>query len=214
MKQKSKLRRFLPGIVIATVAVGCGGASIALIRNFLEKPAEQQKRLVQEVRLIRVPPPEELPPPPPPEEEEVPLDEPIEAPDPAMADAASAESLGIDAEGAAGGDGFGLLARRGGRDLLSGAGGSVYTWYAGRIKNEILDLLDDDARFRSKRYTVTVRLWVEGDGRVQRVALESSTGNSEIDAALREALDGLGRINEPPPPDMPQPVQLRIVSRS
>jgi protein TonB len=131
-----------------------------------------------------------------------------------MDDAPPADLLGLDAEGTAGGDGFGLLARRGGRDFLAGAGGSVYTWYAGRVKNEILDQLAADERVRSRRYSVLVRIWVYPDGRIDRVVLADSTGSAEVDGVLQAALNEIRRMSDQPPPDMPQPIQIRIVSRS
>ena len=84
-------------------------------------------------------PPETEPPPPPPPEEKVDLAEPEPEPQPSN-DPPPGEQLGLDAEGAAGADGFGLAARPGGRDLLA-SGGSAYAWYAGLLKSEILDRL-------------------------------------------------------------------------
>jgi protein TonB len=123
------------------------------------------------------------------------------------------EQLGVDAAGAGAGDGFGLVGRPGGRDLLA-SGGSAFSWYAGLIKNEILDRLGDEKKARSGSYSVTVRLWVSRDGTVERSNLMGSTGDKERDQAIENALSRLTRLSQAPPADMPQPISLRIVSRA
>jgi periplasmic protein TonB len=122
------------------------------------------------------------------------------------------EQLGLDAEGSAGGDEFGLAARKGGRDLLA-TGGSAYAWYAGLLKDEILDLLSGDKRAHNGEYSVIVRVWVRNDGTVDRVRIAQSSGNRERDQAIESALSRITRLQQAPPADMPEPISLRIVSR-
>jgi protein TonB len=111
--------------------------------------------------------------------------EPTNEPEPTPSDEPPpGEQLGLDADGTAGGDGFGLVARKGGRDLLS-SGGSAFNWYAGLVKNEVLDQLDDDAAIRRGAYSVSVRIWVRPDGTIERALLAQSTGNP--DCALAHA---------------------------
>jgi protein TonB len=170
--------------------------------------------VVQEVRIIRPPPPppETEPPPPPPPEEEVHLPEP--QPDPIASDEPPpGEQLGVDAAGTGAGDGFGLVGRPGGRDLLA-TGGSAFSWYGGLIKNEILDRLGDDRKARSGSYSVMVRIWVRNDGSVEKANLIGSTGDRERDRAIESALSQLTRLSQAPPAGMPQPITLRIVSRA
>jgi protein TonB len=58
-----------------------------------------------------------------------------------------------------------------------------------------------------------VRLWVDASGHVSRSQVVSSTGNAEIDAAIRnEVLPGI-TLREPPPKDMPMPIMARISER-
>jgi TonB family protein len=206
--------RFVPLIALCLMVLVVGGGAVWLVRHFLASAPPAQKKVVQEIRIIR-PPPEELPPPPPPPppEEKVDIPEPQDEPEPTPSDEPPpSEQLGLDAEGTAGGDGFGLAARKGGRDLLA-SGGSAYTWYGGLLKNEILVQLQQDQRTRAGSYSVGIRLWVRQDGSVERIALTQSSGDKERDRAI-EAAVGRIRLAQSPPADMPQPVTLRIVSRT
>ena len=215
MKPKSRLARALPALAGVLVTATAGGAAVYFIKQLIDEPATAPKQVVQQVRLIRPPPPppEAEPPPPPPEvEEEVDLPEPTPTPETPSDQPPPGELLGLDADGVAGGDGFGLAARRGGRDLLA-SGGDRFAWYAGMLKEDLLAFLADQRDLRSRAYSVNVRLWLDGQGAVTRVALAGSTGDSALDQQLETLLASMSRVAEAPPADLPQPVQLRIVSR-
>lgn len=209
---RSKLRRYFPlaagGLIVAAVLVGL----IWLVTGFLGKKADTQKRqTLQIVKIIRPPPPEQPPPPPPPPdkvEQPLPKDTPDEKPDQTPHD----QPLGIDADASAGSDGFGLAARKGGRDLI-GSGDGAFAWYTGLLKSSVLDALSDDDRIRRGNYSVIVRMWLAPDGRVERIALTQASGNKEIDGYIQQALAHLTRVREAPPLEMPQPVTLKILSR-
>ncbi len=207
-----------------TILIGVGacvliaiviGVAIYFLMHMLGSKPEPQKKVVQEVRIIRPPPPPPPPPdaepPPPPEEEQVKLPEP--QPDPvASNDPPPGPNLGVDAAGTGAGDGFGLVGRPGGRDLLA-SGGSAYAWYAGQLKNLVLDHLGEDKKIRSGSYSVVIRLWVRSDGSIEKASLMGSSGDKERDHTIEESLSRLTRLPQPPPADMPQPISLRIVSR-
>jgi protein TonB len=199
------------GFAITTLGVG----AIALVRSYLQGTPAAPKQVIQEVHLIRPPPPppDLPPPPPPPPEEKVNIPDPQDKPDPKQSDEPPpSEQLGLDAEGSAGGDAFGLAAHKGGRDLLA-EGGSAYAWYAGLLKNEILDQLNNEKRAHSGEYTVIVRVWVRADGTVDHVRIAQSSGNRDRDQAIETALSRISRLSQAPPADMPEPISLRIVSR-
>jgi protein TonB len=184
---------------------------------FVHSMVSNQKKLpphvVQNVTLIRPPPPPDTPPPPPPPEkidEPLPQDQPEPTPDQPPT---PSPQLGLDAEGSAGGDSFGLAARPGGSDLV-GTGGAVFAWYTGKLKSEVSDRLSSDAKLRGKKYSVAVRIWIEADGRIKDVRVTSGTGSNELDSAIAADLVSLGRLSESPPLEMPQPISLQIVSRS
>jgi periplasmic protein TonB len=212
---KSPIKRFLPLVLLGLAVVGIGAGAVALMRNFLQSAPPQAKQVVQEIHLIRPPPPppDLPPPPPPPPEEKVAIPDPQDKPDPTPShEPPPSEQLGLDAEGSAGDDAFGLAARKGGRDLLA-TGGSAYAWYAGLLKNEILDQLNSDKRAHQGEYTVIVRVWVRTDGSVDHVRISQGSGSRERDQAIEAALSHITHLSQAPPADMPEPISLRIVSR-
>ncbi|MEO7387742.1 MAG: energy transducer TonB, partial [Gammaproteobacteria bacterium] len=172
-------------------------------------------KVIQQVRIIRPPTPPPTPPPPPPEPEELDVPEPDE-PEPEQArddQPPAGDQLGLDSEGVAGADGFGLLGRKGGRDLLSGDSGDQFSWYGQTLKSDLIDKLAEIRDIRRDRYSVVVRLWLAPDGRIQKFKVVNSTGNAQLDRDLVAALSSLDRVSELPPAGLPQPVRLRIVSR-
>lgn len=208
-KPNSKL---MPALFVTMVVVAVPGLAFWLLRGLLAAKPEGPKREVpQMVTLVR-PPPDMPPPPPPPPEEKIEEPLPQDTPDPAP-DESPQQQLGIDAEGSAGSDGFGLAARKGGADLV-GTGSALFGWYTTMLKDTISDRLSDDERVRKGNYSIVVRLWLASDGRISRVALAQSTGKRELDEAIEVALNKVGRVREAPPIEMPQPVTLKIVSRS
>lgn len=215
MNRAAQKYRFLPLFALGLAVIVATAGLVWLMRSVLSGTPAPQKQLVQEVRIIRPPPPPETePPPPPPPEEEVDVPEPESQPDPTPSDEPPpGEQLGLDAEGTAGGDGFGLVGRKGGRDLLA-SGGSAYAWYADLVKGEILSRLEDETVARRGSYSVVVRVWLSSDGTIERYRLAQSTGDPQRDRAIEQALGRVGRISRAPPPDLPQPVNLRIISRA
>lgn len=172
------------------------------------KPARQ----VQIVQIIRPPPPPpEQPPPPPPEkvEEPLPKDTPEPKPD---EEPPPAGPLGLDANGSAGEDAFGLAARRGGSDLVGGNGNAAFAWYTNRLKDAVVERLSSDSKIGAKKYSISVRVWIEADGRT-KIKLMTTTGDHQLDQRIESDLSSIARPGEAPPLEMPQPVSLKIVSR-
>ena len=222
MKSKGIWLQRLPvvlGIVLSLSLV----LAIYWLQQQFQKPPHA-KRMVQQLTMIQPPPP-----PPPimaqtPQEPEfkqeaaveaLPEKEPEPAPEPA--DEPPLGELGLDADGAAGADGFGLAAHKGGRPILGGNGGNAMLWYGGQIKNQLEDglqsLLADTPAMRSG-YSVIIDVWVGDDGRISRSALAEGSGKDDVDRLIRNALLKL-RIDmgKPPPENMPQPVRIRLVSQ-
>ena len=190
-----------------------GTVAVLFIRHIVTGAVPQQKKVVQEVHLIRppLPPPDEPPPPPPPPEEKVDVPDPQEKPEePAPSnDPPPSQNLGLDAEGGAGGDAFGLVGNKGGRDLVgSGPGGSVYQWYAGLLKNEILDQLGSNKKVRNGNFKTNIRVWVRRDGSIERVVV-SSSGDKARDSEIESEVMKM-RVSQPPPADWPNPINLSI----
>ena len=217
-EDESFLRRFGPllgGLVVVSVAMG----GIYFFFSAMGGTQAPRPPDIQQISLVQPPPPPPPPPemeePPPPEMEEVEIDEP--EPEPLADDSAADEplpgdDLGLDAEGVAGSDGFGLKAKKGGRSLIGG--GDRNKWYAGVIQTDLQALLAEIDEIRQGRYAVVVRIWIAEDGQVEDVELVCSTGNQDVDQAIRETLAGGLRLSRSPPEDLPQPIRVRITSRS
>ena len=216
------LRRWpvLLGIVLSLLVL----IAIWVLKDKFQKPP-QTKKVVQQITMIQPPPP----PPPPPEvkppepevEEKIEEPEPEPEPEPAPEEAEPApagEELGLDADGTAGADGFGLAARKGGQSILGGGGGgNAVIFYGGQVKRQIEDGLQSllaDTPAGHASYSVLVHVWVSADGRISRSELMDSSGDAAVDQALRDALPRLPpSVGKPPPPNMQQPVKFRLRSR-
>lgn len=195
--------------------------AVYMLKDKFHKPP-QTKKVVQQITVIQPPPP--LPPeqqPPEPEEKEEKIEEPLPEKEPEPApeqdDQPPAETLGLDTDGTAGSDGFGLEGRKGGRSILGGSGGSTILWYGGQIQRRVEDgmqnLLADTAASKAE-YSVIIEVWVGEDGRITRTELSASSGKADIDQALRAALPKLrANIGKSPPDNMPQPIRIRLIAR-
>lgn len=209
---ESRYHRWMPIAGAAVLVLVLGGAGAALIKSMSGKGAPAQP-LVQQISIVLPPPP-----PPPKLEEPEPEPEPLELeepePQPVADDSSEApgEELGLDADGVAGADGFGLRAKKGGRGLLGG--GDPYAWFAGILQRDLQAVLSGDDEIRALgEYAVVVSISLGEDGTVQETRLESGSNNPRLDEALRRALSAGVRLSRQPPEDLPQPIRLRITSR-
>jgi protein TonB len=217
MSKKNIWLRRAPILIAGVVVIGVTVSLIAFVKSMMVAPPPS-KKMVQQISLIQPPPPPKVEKPPEPEiKEEVKLEEPEptpeEAPDPMADDAPMGDDLALDAEGMAGGDAFGLLGKKGGRDLIGSAGSNPFAWYAASIQSDIVDYLSDHTDIRKKRYSVKVRLWISGSGQITRSELLTSTGDSQMDNSLTMALKSMAALSDKPPQDLPQPINLQITSR-
>ena len=146
-------------------------------------------------------------------QEEVKPDE--QKPDDKPADKPADEPLGT-ALGGGDGTGLGLGGGGGGGGMIGGRGskgGSKWGWYAGAVSNRVMEALKGNKITRKAKAVITVRIWPDSTGRINKVTLGSSTGDPAVDDAIKnQVLTGLV-LNEPPPADMPMPINLRITAR-
>jgi protein TonB len=212
MRGSNRLKRAVLLVSVLLFAGTAIGGIVMFIQSVLSDKPAVVKQIVQEVKIIRPPPPPPELEPPPPQQEEVDIPRPEEQQQRAENEPAPGEQLGLDADASGAGDGFGLLARKGGRDLLA-SGEGAFAWYTGIVQNAIRDRLQDDDKIRASAYSIVVRIWMGADGAVEKVRLAGSTGDHELDASIERALANLPRLAQAPPIEMPQPLQLRIVSR-
>ncbi len=212
--------RLVLGIVGVVMTAGLAYG----IYSVVSTPAKVSKPRIQEIAVLR-----QAPPPPPPKPEEKPPEPEVKEevklpePEPQQPDAANepppAQDLGVDAQGGAGTDGFGLQGRPGGRDITEigdtgkgRGGGDAFAFFTALVQSHIQEELSRNQKLRSADYRAVVRVWFNPDGRISRVDLVDGSGSAEIDKEIRGALVAATPV-QPPPPDLPQPVKLRVTSR-
>ena len=201
MDGRRQSMKYLPLAAGALVGVLLMGLLVWWIHGFMASNAQKPSRMVQNITVIRPPPPppdEPPPPPPPPDkvEQQVQQTPPDPTPDNAPA---PPPSLGLDAEGSAGGDAFGLAARKGGSDLVGG-GGAVFAWYQKKIEGAISDRLSADNRLHGKKFTVELRISIRSDGSIAIEQIVHGTGDSQVDGIVTADLNGSSvHVDEAPP---------------
>jgi protein TonB len=212
---------------IKTAALWLGGlalliAAALLLMKFLSGPSAKPSG-VHQIALIKQPPPPpppkppEKPPEPPKVKEEVKIDQPKDEPkpdEPKAADdkPASDKPLGVDAEGGAGSDGFGLAGNKGGRDFLTtGGGGGAY--YSGLLQRQFYEALSRNRKVLKEEFKVVVKVWLGDDGRVQKADIVSGSGNPKVDDLIQLTLLDMTPLKDIPPSSM-RPMQLRLSNRS
>lgn len=221
MARKKNYRAYLPMLIAATVLIVVLALMVYFISNLKSDKKEKRERKPQTVTLVKPPPPPpqppkvEKPPEPPKEKIEEPRSEPEPEPEPLPdVDQPPPGDLGLDAEGGAGADGFGLVGRKGGRGLLGGGGGgSPFARYGRMAANEIQDVLSGNDELRRKGYTAAGKLWVNPDGSVQRIELTRGSNDAEIDDLLNRVLRKVKKLGEAPPPELEQPIKFKITVR-
>ncbi len=216
---KKSLRSRLPVIAGLSFLLLFTAGVIWLVKGFIDNAEPPEKNRVQTISLVKPPPPkpeEKLPEPEKieqPKPEEVQMEAPPTPDQPQDEGPPPGEQLGLDADGGAGSDGFGLAARKGGRDITTlGGGGDRMAWFSKRISRQLEDELKRAKALQGKDYQIVAQLWFDLAGGVTRVRMEKGSGNGELDEALRREILAI-TLRDPLPEDMPQPVKLRVVSR-
>ena len=212
MTNKGAQRRFASRLAGGLFAVLLIAGIVWFVHTMMSLKTSKSERLVQTIQVIRPPPPPpDQPPPPPPEKTEEPLPKDVPQPTPDQPDQAPDQPLGIDAEGSAGGDAFGLAARAGGADLIGGTGTAPFAWYTNRMRDAIKDRLSAAPCTKSAKGSVTTRVLVGLDGRVKQIKLTTTTGNSKVDECVEQVLASITSMGDAPPPGMPEQVNLKVV---
>lgn len=216
------------GIALIVVALLFGGIGYFFLGHDDLPPPRQVRELI--VNIVPPPPP---PPPPPPQQQpeekmveqpkmaepEFKEDKPPEKPkDEPIKDAKNDEPpgpLSLDAKATGPGDLFNLGGKPGGSPFGGGGGGggSRWGWYASIVQAQIEAALRANPETRNAVMQVQIRLWADSSGHISKVQLVSSTGNPELDSAIRnDVLAGL-MLREPPPKDMPMPMVTRVTAQ-
>lgn len=217
MSMNKHFRVYVPKIIGGLILIVAVFYVVKTIGRFVDQAPKHEKK-IQPITLLAPPPPPPPPPkvePPPPEPEKVmeKLEEPEPDPEPLpdVPDQQPAGDTGLDAEGTAGSDAFGMVGRKGGKGLLGG--GNPNAWYAGTIKSSLVDILSEHDELRKKSYSAVVKIWLNPDGAVSRFELAKGSNDPDIDKLLERLLAKFKKASEPPPPGMEQPIKFKISSR-
>jgi TonB family protein len=223
----------VPGAIGLVFLTGIG----FLVKVMLTDVGTRSKEKVQTVTLLKPPPPEVKEKPPEPEvPKEVPkqtIETPVDTPQPqnqaqdqSQDNTPAGSDLGVDGEGGAGSDGFGLVGKKGGRALTLGGGSggmnrlsllTKYGWYTQKIQEEIKaqvrKQLNQDGGIPKGKLQAVVKIVLDAKGKIVRYEVVGSSGNKKMDEALRTTLAAQIRISEPPPEGMPTGMTVRINSQ-
>lgn len=206
MKRKALLKK-LP-VIIGVVAFGLILVGASFIKNLFEAGPDP-KKIVQQVTIIAPPPP---PPPPPPEEEpeveeieEEVVEEEMEEPTPdEVSQEVAGEELGLDADATAGGDSFGLVAKKGGRGFFSGG-------YAGYVNQEVEELLREDPVLRYMDYKAKIKFLISESGEFRfRVIMDH--GSEVAKKRIQEVLKKKRQMSRRRPVEAQKIVMLEVNS--
>ncbi|MDY6822755.1 MAG: TonB C-terminal domain-containing protein [Thermodesulfobacteriota bacterium] len=212
-------------IIAGVVAVLVMGGGLVVLKMLISDSGKQRQRRIQMVTVAPPPPPppevKEKPPEPEVKEEKIkqpePEQTPQENPDQAQDDAPPGDQLGLDADGSAGSDGFGLKANKGGRSILGGMSSGAlmrkYRWYINivqeEIKRDVRSHLEQNGGIPKKKVEVEVEIVLDRQSYLVEYKIVAPSGNHAMDEAVRNALSRINRFSEPLPGAM-QRASLRI----
>ena len=228
MAQESKSRMGLFIWLIAGLVLLALGYFLVTTFMGAKKPGKPSQKQITMVKLQTPPPPPPKPPeppPPPPPKEQIKLEQPKpnEAPKPDNEPAQAAPKLGVDADANGPGDGFGLAANKGGRDIadsIIGTGkgtGSTdvvaraqYTFYRDVMVRHVSEALGRVAELRDRDGTIPLLVWLDRSGRIERIEIQSTNMSAEQSALVKSTLLASAPVRQAPPENMPQPLRLKV----
>ena len=217
--------RFIKPVLLVLVAAGL----VALVWHFASDTAGVKRAQAPQVTtVIPLPPPPPPPPkekPPPekvPQDVKTPVDKPTETPKPAESPKPSdnqPKQMTMDAPAQAGTDNFGIAAGDGSGMAGSGGGGSFgNTTYRQYLGYQLQGAVERDKQVQASgggaRFNVNLNIWMDPAGRITKVTIAQSTGDSKLDDAVVGAVESLGKVDEPPPPRAAYPVLVKLHGRS
>jgi periplasmic protein TonB len=200
-----------PIIVGVLTAAGIAFAAMALSKK---DTGQVQAQEVTQVRLMLPPLPPPPPPPPPPEaaKEEKMIEEKEEEeapPDPSPQVDTAVKGPGAGGMQIKAGNSAGFFANRKSVDEAARARSA----YAMAAKSRIMDALRSNPRTRKASLRIDIRIWPDQTGRITKASIAASSGDTALDATIRdEILTGL-QLSTPPPAGMPTPIVMRVIAR-
>jgi protein TonB len=211
--QKRSLRSRLPLIGGLLFMALFTAAVIWGVLHVIGGAGKPEPPRIQTISLVQPPPPKppDVKPPEPPKMQPPKDTVKLDTPQPPQPQAAPPPPGGIPA-GPAGGMATDLAAGSGVGIGGGGAADARRAWYSRLISRQMEDELKRAKRLQGKDYKVSAQIWFSAAGGVQRVQLDPGTGDAALDEVLRQEMMQVS-LSEPMPPDIPQPVRMRVVSR-
>jgi len=229
-KQKQKMSALSWGLIALMVALL--GTGVYFVKMVLSDDSTHKKKSIAIVTLLKPPPQikEKMPEPPKDIQQKEEIVDPVQQNDPnPQADnqdnTPAGDQLGLDADGSAGGDAFGLVGKKGGRSLLAGEGGgmgklSLLSKYAGytqtlqaEIRKKVMKHLDEEGGIPKGKLQAVARVSVTSSGTILDCMIIGSSGNHNMDNTIKKALSQF-RISEPPPDGMPRTMDIKLTYQS
>lgn len=243
VQKKKKKKDKTAWVVYGAIGLVIVGAVGFVVKLMLGDAGPRKKTQVATVTLLKPPPEKEKEKLPEPEiKKEVPkpqevvqqvqqMPQPVAGPQnnqPPQDGPPAGSDLGVDGEGGAGSDGFGLVGKKGGRSLTIGGGGgggglsrmallTKYGWYTKKVEKElwqqVKSILDKDGGIPKGKHQATIHLVLNGNGAIVSFRLVGASGNEKVDKAVKTALSSL-KVSEPVPAGMPSGMTIKISSQS
>jgi periplasmic protein TonB len=210
--KKGGMRRIAVLAIITLAALALLGWGVSALLGGKSKPPPKAPKIT----LLAPPPPppppkEEKKPDPPKEQKEIKVEQPLPKPAPPQ------PSPELKMDGPAGNGSSAFAAGQITNEDLSKAGSgngmfNPFSNYANLLKGDLQRYLGKNSALRRRAYTIEVHVWVASGGKLKRFELVGSTGDSDMDGAIQQAMSSLTGFKQMPPPNMPQPIRLRIVA--
>lgn len=205
------------GLLLTIVVVGG-------VISFLNTPAERARPAMKKSDIISItlpppPPPKVLPPPPknePPKKDMVEQEkvETIETPEEAVAADPGDDLLGGANPGNGPDMGLHAASKGGARNRIGGGRhGGKWDNFAVKVQNTIAETLRRNAGTRNATFSMKVLVWADANGRITRATPVGSSGDPTVDQAVKNQVFAGLQLPEPPPADMPMPINMRISAR-
>jgi periplasmic protein TonB len=236
-EQKKKKKKMpyqnwlIPGLIGLVFLAGIG----FVVKILLSPDGPHTKQQVSTVTLLKPPPPEVKEKPPEPEvPKEAPkqsIETPVEVPqqnqaqDQAQDNTPAGSDLGVDGEGGAGSDGFGLVGKKGGKALTLGGGGggggtmsqmARFGWYAQKVQAalsaQMKKQLEEQGGIPKGKFHAMVKIFLSESGVVTDYRILTPSGNSRVDSALKEAFVVVKRF-DPIPDGMRKIMTIKVSSQ-
>jgi periplasmic protein TonB len=130
-------------------------------------------------------------------------------PESAQEETPAGQDLGLDADGSAGTDGFGLIGRKGGTGIGIGKAGR----YEVMVKENVIDRIYADEELKYLAYSGVITLWVNATGKVEKYSIDLDDEAPKIKKLLESVLATLSFDSGPPIETADKGIKLRVNSR-